>query len=158
MIGIYWNERCSSEPGAQKAARHGGRKQTQRTLRGSKERRRVCLSLFVYRGVDAIRRNEERERRATGAESTATTTESTRVRVIGSFKESGILCRCSSNGAAGGPESKADGAAVPSFIVAGPHERRQWRYLTSGARLPPAVASVPGAGVTRRPFGSVGVC
>ena len=29
-----------------------------------KERRRVCLSLFAYRGVDAIRRNEERERRA----------------------------------------------------------------------------------------------
>ena len=33
-----------------------------------KERRRVCLSLFVYRGVDAIRRNEERERRATMVE------------------------------------------------------------------------------------------
>ena len=35
-----------------------------RTTERQKERRRVCLSLFAYRGVDAIRRNEERERRA----------------------------------------------------------------------------------------------
>ena len=35
-----------------------------RTTERQKERRRVCLSLFVHRGVDAIRRNEERERRA----------------------------------------------------------------------------------------------
>ena len=39
-----------------------------RTTERQKERRRVCLSLFAYRWVDAIRRNEERERRATMVE------------------------------------------------------------------------------------------